>query len=178
LRNLIDGKAASDHIHDQYLTEDSKVITEINQRIDNLNIPSIEGLASEEFVINKIAEAELNDKDVDISGLATKEELAAKAEKEHSHSYNDLSGLPEIPSIEGLASEQFVSDEIAKIELKEGPQGPQGEPGPQGPQGIQGKPGKDGIDGKDGEQGPQGETGKSAFELAKANGYEGESEAE
>ena len=181
LRNLIDGKAASDHVHEQYLTEDSEAITEINQRIDNLNIPSIEGLASEEFVINKIAEAELNDKDVDISGLATKEELAAKAEKEHSHSYNDLSDLPEIPSTEGLASEQFVSEKIAEIELKEGPQGPQGETGPQGPQGIQGEPGepgKDGIDGKDGEQGPQGEPGKSAFELARANGHDFETEEE
>ena len=173
LRNLIDGKAASDHVHNQYLTEDSEAITEINQRIDNLNIPSIEGLASEEFVINKIAEAELNDKDVDISGLATKEELAAKAEKDHGHSYNDLSDLPEIPSIEGLASEEFVSDEIAKIELKEGPQGPQGEPGPQGPQGIQGEPGKDGVNGKDGEQGPQGEPGQSAYELWLAEGNTG-----
>ena len=163
--------ANKEHEHEQYLTEHQS----LEGYAKLTDIPSHEGLATEDFVINKIAEAELNDKDVDISGLVTKEELAAKAEKDHSHSYNDLSDLPEIPSIEGLASEQFVSDEIAKIELKEGPQGPQGEPGPQG---IQGEPGKDGIDGKDGEQGPQGEPGKSAFELAKANGYEFESEAE
>ena len=93
LKNLIDGKAASDHTHEQYLTSESAVIddlytensaawgiaegaqiaadeakdlanqanvgiTEVNQRIDNLNIPSIEGLASEEFVNTAIANIE------------------------------------------------------------------------------------------------------------------------
>lgn len=79
-------------------------------------IPSIEGLASETFVLNKIAEAELNNKEVDLSGLATKDELKNKAEKDHTHSYNDLTDKPEIPSIEGLASEDFVNNAIANIE--------------------------------------------------------------
>ena len=69
-----------------------------------LNIPSVEGLATETFVINKIAEAELNDKEVDLSGYATKDELALKADKS------------EIPSIEGLASEGFVKEQIEAIE--------------------------------------------------------------
>ncbi len=38
---------------------------------------SLEGLATEEFVKAKIAEAELNDKDVDLTGYATKDDLAA-----------------------------------------------------------------------------------------------------
>jgi hypothetical protein len=42
--------------------------------------------------------------------------------------------------------------------------GPKGDPGPQGPPGIQGKDGFVGKDGKD---------GKSAYELAKENGFEG-----
>ena len=68
-----------------------------------LNIPSIEGLATETFVINKIAEAELNDKEVDLSGYATKDELALKADKS------------EIPSIDHLAVKEDVD---AALELK------------------------------------------------------------
>ena len=47
---------------------------------------------------------------------------------------------------EGLANKEFVKEQIAAIELLEGPQGPQGE---QGPAGEKGQDGKDGIDGKD-----------------------------
>ena len=44
-------------------------------------IPSLEGYATETFVTNKIAEASLSGGEVDLSGLATKEELATKADK-------------------------------------------------------------------------------------------------
>lgn len=67
----------------------------------------IADFATEEFVLNKIAEAELNDKDIDISGLATKSELAQIEAK--------------IPSTEGLASEQFVADRIAEIAIPKVP---------------------------------------------------------
>lgn len=72
-----------------------------------LTAHSLDGLATEDFVTQKIAEAELADKPVDISSLATKEELAKVEAK--------------IPSVEGLASEQFVADKIAEIELPEVP---------------------------------------------------------
>ena len=92
-------------------------------------------------------------------------------------------------NFEGIASEEFVKNELEKIELTPGPQGekgdaftyddftpeqlealkgPQGEQGIQGPsgqdgaQGIQGPQGEQGIQGpagKDGAQGPKGETG-------------------
>lgn len=67
----------------------------------------IADFATEEFVLNKIAEAELTDKDIDISGLATKSELAQIEAK--------------IPSTEGLASEQFVADRIAEIAIPKVP---------------------------------------------------------
>ena len=60
----------------------------------------------------------------------------------------------------GLATETFVNDAIATIELKEGPQGEQGPMGPQGIQGIQGEQGPAGADGAKGEQGPKGEQGE------------------
>ena len=44
-------------------------------------IPSLEGYATETFVTNKIAEASLSGGEVDLSGLATKAELATKADK-------------------------------------------------------------------------------------------------
>lgn len=56
-------------------------------------IPSIEGLATETYVQQKIAEAELNDKEVDLSAYYTKEEVDAR-----------------IPSVEGLASENYVGN--------------------------------------------------------------------
>ena len=63
-----------------------------------------------------------------------------------------------------------------------GPQGPTGEAGPQGPQGIpgptgpQGLTGEKGAPGERGEQGPKGDpgaNGKSAYELAKEEGFTG-----
>lgn len=82
--------------------------------------------ATETYVMNKIAEAELNDKEINLDGLATKDELNAKADKTelHSHSnkiildgitsakiiewnnkstfsgsYNDLTNKPIIPAV-------------------------------------------------------------------------------
>lgn len=124
---------------------------------DKPHIPSIEGLASEEYVDKAIenlqlpsnlatiediptkvseltndsnfiseipneyiTEEELNSKGYltehqDISNLATKEELFSK-------DYNDLTNKPNIPSIEGLASETYVDnaiENIPKIDLSE-----------------------------------------------------------
>ncbi len=171
---------------------------ELNAKADKSEIPSVEGLATEAFVQAEIAKAQLGgeDTEVDLSGLATKDELALKADKS------------EIPSVEGLATENFVLSEIAKaqvggdnndvnldayatiefvnqeiaaIELKEGPQGPAGENGqdgkdftydmfteeqlaalvgPQGPEGPQGAQGEMGPQGPQGEVGPAGENGK------------------
>lgn len=68
----------------------------------------------------------------------------------------------------GYATEGYVNDAIAVIELTPGPQGPQGEQGIQGEKGEDGYTpikgvdyldGKDGINGKDGEQGPKGDKG-------------------
>lgn len=162
-----DDYAEKEHEHSQYLTEHQ----------------SLDGYATETYVQNAIAEAELAGKDVDLSGLATKddikdlasvsyvdekiasiehpsiptkiselendsgfitsipdeyvteEELSAKgfitehqslsdyAKKDElfSKSYNDLTDRPEIPSIVGLATEKYVDDAIAGIELPEVP---------------------------------------------------------
>ena len=66
------------------------------------DIPSVEGFATEEFVLTKIAEAELVDKDVDLSGYVTKNDLAAVESK--------------IPSVEGLATKQELEKAISNLE--------------------------------------------------------------
>lgn len=101
----------------------------------------IKGFATEEFVTSKIAEAVLADKDIDLTAYYTKSEVDAKIPSlegyaktediptdylrasdlegysKFSGSYNDLVDKPEIPSIEGLATEEFVENKIAEIEL-------------------------------------------------------------
>ena len=70
-------------------------------------IPSIDGLATENFVKNEIAKAQLETEGdilVNLDGYATKDDLNLKADK------------TEVPSIEGLASESYVQQEIAKMQ--------------------------------------------------------------
>ena len=73
--------------------------------------------------------------------------LEVKVEEEQQGQEVDLSEYAKI---------EFVQEQIANIELKEGPMGPQGpagengKDGEQGPQGIQGEQGPQGQDGKDG----------------------------
>lgn len=87
--------------------------------VDPPVIPSIEGLATETYVLNKIAEAELNDKEVDLSGYATQDDLLKKSDVGHSHDYSELTGMPELPSLEGYATTTYVGtaiDEEMKFE--------------------------------------------------------------
>ena len=170
---------------------------------------SLEGLATEDYVIQKISQAmfdgeidlsayatkafvnegianAIENNKVDISHLATKDELNEKADSEHGHELEHINGLLELinnipvpkktselindsgfitehQSLEGLATENFVLEEIAKaqleneevnldayatiefvneeinkIELTPGPQGPIGPQGLQGEQGPKG----------------------------------------
>ena len=64
------------------------------------------------------------------------------------------------PLFMGMASEEFVTQEINKIELIPGPKGDQGEQGPQGEQGIPGEIGPMGPQGPQGDMGPQGPQGQ------------------
>lgn len=106
-----------------YAKKEDLFSKDYNDLLNKPVIPSVEGLASEDFVRNAIAEAELNagDQEVDLSGYATKDELAKKADKEElfSGSYNDLVDKPEIPSVDGLATEEFVVQQIEAIEMPE-----------------------------------------------------------
>ena len=72
----------------------------------------------------------------------------------------DIARVADIPSIEGLATEQYVNDAVANAEQgPQGPIGPQGPEGPQGPIGPEGPIGLQGPEGPEGPMGPKGETG-------------------
>ena len=91
------------------------------EELNALNIPSVEGLASETYVNEKVAAIQIptvptkvsdfeNDANyitlnevptTDLTGYATKEELSAL----------------NIPSVEGLASETYVNEKVAAIEI-------------------------------------------------------------
>lgn len=103
----LDEKADKEHTH------------KYSDIVDPPVIPSIEGLATETYVLNKIAEAELNDKEVDLSGYATQDDLLKKSDVGHSHDYSELTGMPELPSLEGYATTTYVGtaiDEEMKFE--------------------------------------------------------------
>lgn len=72
---------------------------------DMPEIPSLDGYATEEFVLNKIAEAELNDKDIDLSNYVTKSDIANFVTKD------------EVPSVEGLATTTYVDEKVAEIKV-------------------------------------------------------------
>ena len=110
-----------------YLTEHQNIShlatkEELNAKANISDIPTkVSNLTNDSNFISSIpseyvTEDELNQKGYltehqNISHLATKEELFSK-------DYNDLTNKPNIPSIEGLASEEYVKNEIAKAQLE------------------------------------------------------------
>ena len=116
---------------------------------------------------------------------------------------NEWNNKADKSELVGLATETFVNDAIAIIELKEGPQGPAGPTGadgkdgvdgkdftydmfteeqlealrgPKGIQGIQGEQGIQGPKGEQGEQGPVGEQGPQGIQGPKGDkGEQGKS---
>ena len=92
---------------------------------------SLLNFATKDYVVEEIAKAELNDPDIDVSVLATKSELSAVEAKipsiegllkssEAAETYQpkgDYALKSDVPSIDGLASETYVNEQISKIEI-------------------------------------------------------------
>lgn len=111
VNGLLAGKADSEHVHDQYALQS--------------DIPSIEGLATEEYVNEKFDSIDIPE--VDLSGLATKEDLNGKADSEHVHDqylteHQDISGKADITYVDnaintalnGIESQldQIIGEEV------------------------------------------------------------------
>jgi len=136
--SLKDIKAGLSVVKNAAVNEYRELIVSYNDLADKPEIPNIEGLATENFVneglANKVDKAEgksLID-DAEIARLADVDNyddaeirgiLANKADKSElfNKDYNDLVNKPEIPSIEGLASENFVNEGLTnKVDKVEG----------------------------------------------------------
>ncbi len=94
----------------------------------------------------------------------TDEVVNNKADKVHTHSeylteHQDISHKADkVDTYTKTETDNKISEEISKIELKEGPQGPQGEQGPKGEKGDKGDVGPQGPQGERGLQGANGVT--------------------
>ena len=86
---------------------------ELGTTIDNIdglqNV--LDSKATEDYVLNQIAEAKLDGSDIDLSGYATKDEIPTKT----SQLTNDSGYLTEHQSLEGLATESYVNTQIVAI---------------------------------------------------------------
>ena len=126
LAHAMSTKADIEHEHSKYLTKHQ----DISHLATREEIPSIEGLATEEYVINTVDSIEIPS----IEGLATieyvdtnlsskagveeiQQALDSKADINHIHSYDELEGLPDISAIDTVASKDYVQEQIAAIEF-------------------------------------------------------------
>ena len=157
------------NIPDEYITE-----TELNAKgyATTSQIPTVPtnvseftndaNYASETYVANKIAEAQLGGSEVDLSGYVTKETGNASqitfADGQTFQAKLDAGTLKGDKGDTGAQGPQGI----------QGEQGPQGIQGETGPQGIQGEIGPQGIQGPKGDKGDQGEQGPAG-----ANGQDG-----
>ena len=82
-------------------------------------VTSWDSKATEAFVTNAIAQAQLNGSDVDLSGLATVEQLNEKADANHKHVISDITDY-EAPDLSGYALKTEVPDVSNFVEKEEG----------------------------------------------------------
>ena len=124
-KSELNAKADAEHEHSQYLTEHQ----DLSSYALRTEIPSTDGLATKEYV-----DSAVSGKIEDGSSYATKQELENAivghfhneyADVNHVHSqyltkHQDISHLAtksEIPSLNGYATETYVNDAIANIDL-------------------------------------------------------------
>jgi parallel beta-helix repeat protein len=119
VRGLIEDKADKIHEHSQYLTEiPSGYATETYVKNEIANIPK-EEIDLTDYALKTDIPTKTSELTND-SGFITKHQSLdeyAKKEDLFSRNYNDLTNKPTIPSIKGLATETYVKNEIANIQL-------------------------------------------------------------
>ena len=127
------------------LENDSNFISSIPEEYVTEQELAAKGLATETFVTNKIAEAQLGGgNEVDLSAYAT-----------INYVNDEISKIELKEGPQGIQGPQGDKGETGAT----GPQGPKGDTGEQGPQGLKGEKGDKGDVGPQGERGLQGEVG-------------------
>ncbi len=85
-------------------------------------IPNVEGLASKEFVKDTIAFYATTEKledTLDYYLLDSDVPDWAKAEEKPTYDYSEITNTPVLPSVDGLASEEFVNEKVADLATKD-----------------------------------------------------------
>lgn len=84
-------------------------IPDVSNFITEEDLPSLDNYATQDFVSQKINEAQLADKDVDLSAYYTKTEVDKKLQDiEHP-----------TPNLEGYATEEYVQEALSNLEVKQ-----------------------------------------------------------
>ena len=94
-----------------YGTSGSRTVKLVPKHLTQSDLASY---ATQNYVDTKVAEAQLDGSEVDLSGYATKEELNQKSNEGHTHSFSELTNAPIIPNISGLAPTSYVDAQVAK----------------------------------------------------------------
>ena len=102
--------APKTHTHEQYLTE--------HQNISHLATKEelVHNHDTQYAPISHEHEQYLTEHQ-SLTHLATKADILNKSDKGHTHSYNDLLDKPTIPSVDGLASEDYVDNAVANVKV-------------------------------------------------------------
>lgn len=170
-----DGQNGSDYV----LTDaDKKEIAEL--AADMVDVPDVDltGYATEEYVKNKIAEAELGGEEVDLSGYAQKSELPTKVsqlenDKGYLTQHQDISGKLDASALPTAINTALAQAKVSgEFDGKDGADGAPGEKGDKGDKGDPGEPGQkgeQGIQGIPGEKGEKGDTGAPGADGAKGD---------
>lgn len=163
-----DGQNGSDYV----LTDaDKQEIAEL--AADMVDVPDVDltGYATEEYVKNKIAEAELGGEEVDLSGYAQKSELPTKVSQLQNDAgyltqHQDISGKLDASALPTAINTALAQAKVSgEFDGKDGADGAPGEKGDKGDKGDPGEPGQkgeqgiQGIPGEKGEKGEKGDTG-------------------
>ena len=102
------------------LENDKNYLSSIPLEYVTDNELSKKGYATESFVANKIAEAELSGSDVDLSGLATKDELASKVDKVKGKSLmadTEIERLANVTNYDDTELRNSINSKADKTEL-------------------------------------------------------------
>ena len=105
-------------------------IAYVDDKVSSIDIPSLDGYATESYVIAKVAEAKLEGSDITIpvqdvkvngqtviKDMIANIDLTSYAKKTDIPSLSGYAKTSDIPSIEGLASEKYVDDKFESIEI-------------------------------------------------------------
>jgi hypothetical protein len=105
-------------------------ISYVDDKVSSIDIPSLDGYATESYVITKVAEAKLEGsditipvQDVKVNGSTVIKDMVANIDLTPYAKTSDIPSLDgyaktsDIPSISGLASEKYVDDKFESIEI-------------------------------------------------------------